>query len=392
MVKIVDLPLCTGCSACYSVCSKSAILMKEDKEGFLFPQIDTVKCVDCKKCENVCPILHPLEPETSKKEAYAFINNDEHVRRASSSGGVFSALTQKLFEDRKDEVYVFGAEYCADFKSIVHSFVDNYNDIEKFRGSKYVQSNIGDCFKDCKKLLDDGKTVCFSGTPCQIGGLKSFLHKKYDNLFTIDIICHGVPSPLLWKKYVECREKNNGTKTTSTSFRRKNNGWKKFSLWFSFTNHKEYCQDLTKDPYLRLFLKNVCLRRSCYDCKFKTIDRQSDITMADFWGIQHEYPELDDDKGVSFVIVHSEQGKALFDSVENCEKKSVPMEIGLKYNPSMVSSVEITEKRETFFRDLNALNLEKVIRKYANTPFSVKACKLFRQCVGKALRKIRLKR
>lgn len=319
-------------------------------------------------------------------QAIAFINNDEQTRYNSSSGGFFSAIAEIILRRGGK---VFGAKYDDDF-NVVHSFIDKGEDLEQFRGSKYTQSSINQTFIECKKNLDSGVEVLFSGTPCQIVGLKAFLRKDYENLIAIDFICHGVPSPLLWRKYVEYREKQSGAKVTRTSSRRKNDGWKKYSMWFAFANHIEYCQDFTKDPYMQMFLKDICLRPSCYDCKFKTIDRQSDITMADFWGIQNEYPELDDDKGVSFVIVHSDKGKALFDSVENCSKEPVPLEAGLKYNPSMVRSVVMPNAREFFFKDLEKLNFEKMIKKYVvTTPWHVKAYLLLRSFTRKVFRTIR---
>ena len=382
MLNVLSLTSCNGCSACYSVCGKSAITMTENSEGFLYPQIDVSKCVECKKCEKVCPVLNQRTAEKTLKLSYAFVNSNESVRYDSSSGGVFTALAEIIVRRGGK---IFGAKYGDNF-NVVHDFIDKEEDLKHFRGSKYTQSAINDSFKKCKDFLDSGIEVLFSGTPCQIGGLKAFLNKDYDNLITVDLICHGVPSRLLWRKYVKFKEKEYGAKVTRTSFRRKNDGWKKYSLWFAFANHSEYCQDLTKDPYMQMFLKNVCLRKSCYDCNFKTLERQSDITMADFWGVQNEYPELDDDKGVSFVVVNSEKGRALFDSIENCIKKSVPLEAGLKYNPSMIKSVAMPNKRKDFFRDLNTLPFEKVVKKYAVTPWWTKSYKFVRRCIGKALR------
>lgn len=387
MIKILEKHNCCGCGACAQICPKQCVSIEADNEGFLYPKVDESKCIDCGLCEKTCPILNPTEAKPSLKQSFAFINCDETIRYNSSSGGVFSAIAEIVIRRGGK---VFGAKYDDDF-NVIHGFIDKEEDLEKFRGSKYTQSAINQSFVECKRLLDSGVEVLFTGTPCQIGGLKSFLRKEYDNLITTDLICHGVPSPLLWRKYVEYREKQGGAKVTRTSFRRKNDGWKKYSMWFAFANHIEYCQNVTKDPYLRLFLKNICLRPSCYDCKFKIIDRVSDITMADFWGIQNEYPELDDDKGVSFVIVHSDKGKALFDSVKNCLKESVPLEAGLKYNPSMVSSVAIPKSRVQFFKDLSTSRFEKLIKKYVATPWYVSGYKFFRRCVGKGLRILGLK-
>lgn len=386
MLKIKTLTICNGCSACYSVCPKSAISMKEDSEGFLFPEVNEKDCINCKKCEKYCPVLNPSELKPSRKEAFAFINDNESIRYNSSSGGVFSALSEIII---KRGGKIFGAKYDENF-NVIHDFFDNEDDLEHFCGSKYTQSAINQSFIRCKKFLDSGIEVMFSGTPCQIGGLKSYLPKDYDNLYTIDFICHGVPSPLLWRKYLKYREERNGAKVTRTSFRGKHNGWKKFSLWMVFENHNEYCQSLSKDPYLQMFLKNVCLRLSCYNCKFKTTERQSDITMADFWGIQNEFPELDDDKGVSFVVVNSKKGKALFDSIENGMKKSVLLEAGLKHNPAMIKSVVKPKGRELFFKDLEVLSFEKMVKKYATIPWYVNAYMFVKKCAGKLLREFKL--
>ncbi|MBE6330811.1 MAG: 4Fe-4S dicluster domain-containing protein [Bacteroidales bacterium] len=388
MIKILEKHNCCGCGACAQICPKQCVSIEADNEGFLYSKVDESKCIDCGLCEKTCPILNPSEVKPSLKQSFAFINCDETIRYNSSSGGAFSALAGIILRRGGK---VFGARYDSDF-NVVHSFIDKEEDLELFRGSKYTQSAINQSFVECKSFLDSGVEVLFTGTPCQIGGLKAFLKKDYDNLITIDLICHGVPSPLLWRKYVEYREKQGGAKVTRTSFRRKNDGWKKYSMWFAFANHIEYCRDLSKDPYMQMFLKDICLRPSCYDCKFKTIDRESDITMADFWGVQNEYPEIDDDKGVSFVVIHSEKGRGLFDSIGNSVKKSVPLVVGLKYNPSMVSSVVMPNERGFFFKDLEKLSFEKMIKKYVAKPWYAQVYKLFRRCVRKVMRIVGVKK
>lgn len=386
-MEITTLTNCTGCSACYSACPMSAILMKENNEGFLYPKVDDDKCIECGLCEKVCPAISPLKMENSESKAFAAINNNETIRMESSSGGVFTAIAEKII---KTGGKVFGAKFSEDFKSVIHSWTDDLYGLKDFRGSKYLQSNVNNSFKECERFLKAGEKVLFSGTPCQIQGLKKYLRKDYDNLLTVDFICHGVPSPLLWKKYVEYHENTAVSKVVKTAFRRKNCGWKQFSLWFAFANHSEYSKTLDKDPYLQMFLKDVCLRQSCYNCPAKGIYRVSDVTIADFWGIQSEHPDFDDDKGTSFVIVHNPKVIALFS--DGCKIKEIDLNSGLRHNPAMVKSCAKPKARETFFKDLQVVSFEKMIKKYAVAPWYVKVYKVVRRCGSKLLRMVKLKK
>ena len=375
---------CNGCHTCYSVCPKQSIRMISNSEGFLYPQIDESLCLKCGLCEKKCPVLNPLQKEDEDTLAYAVINNNEKIRLESSSGGVFTALAENVI--RQDGI-VFGAKFDSDF-NVIHGYTDTVEGLADFRGSKYVQSTIGDSYKDCKRFLEEGRNVLFSGTPCQIAGLKSFLAKDYENLLLVDIICHGVPSPLLWNEYKKYHEKKSASKIVKIAFRRKNDGWKQYSLAVTFGNASEYCQTLRQDAYLKLFLKDVCLRESCYGCKYKTEKRVSDITIADFWGVQNEYPELDDDKGTSFVITHSEKGNISVEKLVECTVKKVPSEKGVKYNPSYVRSVSKSRKRSSFFYDLNMFaegkfSLDKLVKKYTVDGFCVKGYRFIRRCLGK---------
>ena len=359
--------------------------MTENNEGFLYPQINIEKCVKCGLCEKVCPSISSLKIQNTNLKAFAVINNDDNVRMESSSGGIFTAIAEKILMAGGK---VFGAKFSEDFKNVIHSWTDNIDGVKDFRGSKYLQSAINENFKDCEKVLKAGEKVLFSGTPCQIQGLKNFLQKDYDNLLTVDFICHGVPSPLLWKKYVEFHETRTAAKVVKTAFRRKNCGWKQYSLWFAFANHSEYCQTLDKDPYMQMFLKDTCLRRSCYDCPAKGLARVSDVTIADFWGIQNEYPDFDDNKGTSLVIVHNPKLIPLFSDV--CKVKEIDLQDGLKYNPAMFKSCAKPKARNTFFNDLNILPFEYFLKKYAVTPWYSKCYKLARKCGGKVLRMVGL--
>lgn len=344
-MEITTLTNCTGCLACYSACPKSAILMIENNEGFLYPKVDDDKCIECGLCEKVCPAISPLKMENSESKAFAAINNNETIRMESSSGGVFTAIAEKII---KTGGKVFGAKFSEDFKSVIHSWTDDLYGLKDFRGSKYLQSNVNNSFKECERFLKAGEKVLFSGTPCQIQGLKKYLRKEYDNLLTIDFICHGVPSPLLWQKYVEYHENIAASKVVKTSSRRKNCGWKMYSLWFAFANHSEYSKTLDKDPYMQMFLKDVCLRQSCYNCPAKGIYRVSDVTIADFWGIQSEHPDFDDDKGTSFVIVHNPKVIALFS--DGCKIKEIDLNSGLRHNPAMVKILCKTKVKRYIFQ------------------------------------------
>ena len=360
--------------------------MTETEEGFLYPKIDDDKCIKCGLCEKVCPAISPLKSQDKDLKAFAAINNDENIRMESSSGGIFTAIAEKII---KAGGKVFGAKFSEDFKCIIHSWTDNLDGLKDFRGSKYLQSNVNDSFKECERFLKAGEKVLFSGTPCQIQGLKKYLRKDYDNLLTVDFICHGVPSPLLWKKYVEYRENIAVSKVVNTAFRHKKRGWKRYSLCFVFANHSEYCMTLDKDPYMQMFLKDTCLRQSCYNCPAKGLERVSDVTIADFWGIQKEHPDFDDDKGTSFVIAHNPKVIALFSDV--CNVKDINLNSGLRYNSAMVKSRTKPKARETFFNDLQSLQFDKMIKKYAVTPWYVKSYKFVKLCGGIFLRKIGLK-
>lgn len=367
-LKIKDKKNCTGCYACFNICPVNCISMESDEEGFEYPRIETNKCIKCGKCVDICPILNSIDVDNNPV-AYACINEDESIRLESSSGGIFSLIAEKVI---KNDGLVFGAEFNKNFE-VEHNFVESENGLGKFRGSKYVQSKIGDTYKKAEKFLLSGRLVLFTGTPCQIAGLKSYLGHSYDNLLCLDIICHGVPSPEVWKKYIEYREEKAGSKTQRIAFRRKDEGWKRFSVSFLFKNDTEYRKTLDKDLYMRAFLKNVCLRPSCYDCKFKTIHRQSDITLADFWGIGNLFPEMDDDKGTSLILVNSNAGKILFEQIkEKTLFKKVDVNKAILYNSSAVRSVKYNPNREKFLRDKDIATFGCLVKKYCRDSLGYK--------------------
>lgn len=298
---------CCGCGACLNICPKDAITMLEDEAGFIFPNVDTGLCVDCGMCKSVCVFNIEHNGENEEPQVYAGVISDRETLKKSSSGGVFSALANAVF---KENGAVFGAAWNKDF-SLSHTAAKNSAELEKLRGSKYVQSNIGTTFREAKKLLDDGKTVCFSGTPCQISGLRSYLKKDYENLLTIDIICHGVPSVKMLSDdllYV-CGEKSG--EISDIRFRDKAYGWgTKGSITAA---DKKIRYNAGTSPYYFYFLKGEVYRESCYNCRFPAENRQGDITLGDYWGIKTELikklGDIDPDLGISCVLVNTETGK-----------------------------------------------------------------------------------
>lgn len=368
MIEIKAKSKCSGCHACAAICPNDCIRMVADEEGFWYPQIDKTQCIGCNLCEKVCPILRACPSTTDKvSAAYAALHKDESIRLKSSSGGIFTAIASHVLSQGG---VVFGAAFNEQFE-VEHTYVERIEDLQKFRGSKYVQSKIGDTYKQAKEFLKEGRLVLFTGTPCQIGGLLSFLGKDYKNLITQDIICHGVPSPLAWEEYLKYRRGvAEEPRIKNIAFRAKDDGWKRFSMSFTFEKDIRYRQTLDKDPMMQAFLKNLCLRPSCYECAFKNKVRASDITLADFWGIEKVMPEMDDDKGTSLVIVHSEKGKILFENIqETIICKKVDLDSALAFNTMMTKSVALPKNRAKFMRNIQSKNFALVVKKYAKPKF-----------------------
>lgn len=294
---------------------------------------------------------------------YACYNKDESVRKNSSSGGVFYALASYVISKHG---VVFGAKFNADWE-VVHGYGESLEEIRAFQGSKYVQSKMGDTFSQVKHFLEDNRLVLFSGTPCQIGGLAAYLQKKYENLILVDFVCHGVPSPLIWRNYLQ--ENFSGKEIRSISFRDKTEGWLKFSLKLEFEKENSYQKNLREDIFLKGFLGDLYLRPSCHNCQFKEIHRKADITLSDFWGIEGKMPELFDDKGTSLILIHSKLGKELLKIVEGeFTMFSAPLEFVLDGNPALISSAVKTKKREEFFQRNQKGNFKAVILSLTKLP------------------------
>lgn len=298
-------------------------------------------------------------------KTYAAIYDDE-IRKDSSSGGVFSLIASRVL---KNNGSIYGVAMTDDCYSAEFVRVVDKNDLAKLRGSKYFQAKMNNTFKLVKKDLQDGIEVLFSGTGCQINGLKLFLGREYTNLTCVDVICHGVPSPALWKKYAVYQEEQHG-KLQSVNFRCKDDSWQNFGM-----KENQLYISMDKDSFMRMFLRDYCLRPSCYKCIAKE-DKKSDITIADFWGIDNVAPEMNDEHGTSLVIVRTDKGTELFESIKDKLKmKEVSYEEGVKSNPSDYKSVRRPKQRDTFFDDMNSLTFPELEEKYAadiKIAFSVK--------------------
>ena len=365
-VKIEEKDLCCGCTACYSVCPKNAIKMVRDNEGFLYPEVDKEKCINCGMCKKVCPILNKSKLNKFKPKAYLFQNSNEEIRKDSTSGGIFTAIGEFVI---KNNGIVYGATFDDNFV-VNHIGIESTDDLSKFRKSKYVQSNQNNCFKEIKQYLDNGKLVCYSGTPCQVGGLKAYLRKDYENLILVDIMCHSVPSPLVFEKYKRyILKKMNANKILNINFRDKNKYGYKYSMMTVETDNGIYSQGIDTDPYLRAFFSDVSVRPSCYNCHFKTMKRVSDLTIWDCFNINEIDKSFDDDKGTTRVLVQSEKGEKLLENLDNARLKELDINIATKKVKEMTNSVNYNNKRKNFFENINDDN---VFEKYYPTNFKTK--------------------
>ncbi len=350
MLKLMLKKHCCGCNACVQICPVNCITPQKDREGFFYPDIDEDKCINCNQCEKVCPMFDTLKSDNSFKETYITYLNNDKIRLQSSSGGVFSAVSDEILCSGG---VVYGAAFDEEFM-VRHIRVDSIEDMYMLRGSKYLQSDIGDTFVQVKADLNNKKTVLYTGTACQIAGLKKFLNKDYDSLYTIDVLCHGVPSPEIWRKYLNELSAAYKSKVVGVNFRKKDSGWKKYSVEIEFENGKKYSCVHSNNPFMKIFLSDICLRPSCHECKYKQLDRPSDITIGDCWGVEKIRPDMDDDKGTSVVIVHTNKGKEIFERISKTLKyESVDVDEILPESADSRKSVAPHVKRDKFFKDFN---------------------------------------
>lgn len=368
MIQITDKSKCCGCNACGDACAHGAITFQTDIEGFWYPEVDKDKCVDCRLCEKVCPIINKAkEKRFEVPRVFAAYNKDEVVRLDSTSGGIHSALANVMF-DRN--AYVCGAIYNDDH-SVSHITISNRNMLPQIRSSKYLQSSMEGQFKEIRLLLREGIEVFYCGTPCQVHALYNFLRNSYSNLTTCDFICLGVNSPKVFLSYMDMLEKQYGAKATEIKFKNKKWGWHNFSLRVDFANGRQYCKDRWHDLFFIGYLQSGNFARpSCYECQFKVFPQKADITLADFWGIEKVDPSMDQDKGTSLVLVNSDKGMALFDTIKgNVVWKEFTMEDARGGNPAMDLSLKpVADNRKSFFEAIDKYPFEKVAEKFFPLP------------------------
>lgn len=368
MINIINKSECTGCTACKSICPQKCIEMKQDEEGFLYPQVDKEKCINCGLCEKVCPVKNKKKNKKDQ-HAYVFQNKDDKIRKESTSGGAFTAIAEYVINRNG---VVFGVQFDENFK-VVHGKAENIEDLAKFRNSKYVQSEVGNAFTEVKNYLENGRMVCFSGTSCQIEGLKNFLRKDYENLILVDVVCRAVPSPLVWEKYLELKKKENAD-IKNIRFRDKFYGYKYSNLSIFDKNDKViYHRGVESDPYLRAFFSNICDRPACYECRFKKLERESDITIWDCFNVEKYDSKLDDDKGTTRILTNSEKGQKV---VEELSKEHKLIEIGVSEATdgflAMFQPVKKNDRRKEFFEDVNQLSDKELFEKYFPDNMKVK--------------------
>lgn len=361
MMEKVPVQDCTLCGACRSACPVDAIQMTAPYLDFFYPEIDQARCLHCGQCDRACPILHPPErtEETALSRAYAAKCAEEAMRMRSSSGGVFYALADRML---RDGGAICGAVFDESFH-VKHLLSHRREDLLRMMGSKYAQSEMGTCYRDVKRELDAGHPVLFSGCPCQIAGLRSYLGKSYPRLLLVELICHGIPSDSMLQAYIKYQEKRHGAPLTQLEFRSKVKGWHRSAVRIEFANGKVSSQPMTLDTYMQGYFRCITLKEACFSCKFRNFASGSDFTIGDFWGAEVALPALDDNKGLSVVIAHSQKAEDFLPTLP-LEVVPVEMETVIQYNQSLVRSFSAGVQREAFYTFAATHGLEAAIKQY----------------------------
>lgn len=381
---------CCGCGACAEVCPCSAISFVEGKDKAIYPQIDNIKCINCGKCRQVCAFYnYSVEKDYEDEKAYvALLKNDED-RLRSASGGAFVGIVNALKKKHPD-LFVVGAAWQDDL-SVKHEIL-RADEIERFRKSKYTQSYTEGIFSKIKEKLDGDNTVLFSGTPCQVAELKYYLKKEYENLYTVDLVCHGVPGNSIFKKYISFVEEKYNKKVKEASFRNKkedffgevHSDYTKLVL----DNGKTIFRNNKTDNYLRGFRSGLYYRESCYLCPHANPKRVSDITIGDYWNIQKKYPEIVDYTGVSCLIINTQKGKNVFDELDELEIKETTIDYLLQNNSQLIRSSKVHKNRDYFFEKYEKKNFNELINECIGKPKKMKN-RISKLLPGKLKRKVK---
>lgn len=347
MIRISDKSLCSGCSACVTACPKQCIVLRRDREGFDYPVANPDLCIGCGLCERICPVLHPVY-KVEPLVAYAARSKDDLL--TASSGGVFPLLAEEFVSEGGTVCGAKLDESC----DVVHCAVSEPAGLDVLRGSKYVQSDLYSIFEDVKAELEGGGNVLFSGTPCQVAGLKSYLGKDYEGLLTVDLACHGVPGPGLWTLYRKAVEEKYGDCLENVVFRDKTQSWRHYDIRYGFKN-ASIRVPASEDPYMALFFQDMTLRPSCYECRLRNGRSGSDITLADLWNVPEAAPGMNDDRGASGVLVNTPKGQAwvarIASGLQMCE---VGADLLKAQNGGFAESVLVPERRAEFFKGIHS--------------------------------------
>lgn len=385
MIDKIKKTLCTGCYACFNICPENCIEMSADESGFKYPKVDYTKCIKCKKCVDVCPSLN--KPSyIGKKETPKIVaawSLDKLTRETSTSGGIFTELAKIVIENNGA---VVGARYNENHL-VEHYITQCIEGVNKLKQSKYVQSDVGIIFNKVLRALDKGTTVAFCGTPCQVAGLLNFLGSPYDNLITIDFVCRGVNSPKAYNSYLNMLEKKYKSKIAKVWFKNKKHGWNRFSTRVDFENGKTYLKDRYSDLYMRGYIEeNLYVRSSCFECKYKGFPRIADLSLADFWGVANENPDLDSDQGTSLIMVNSLKGEELLTKVsDRVFQKELLLKHALPGNSCIYNSIKKNDNSSDFLLMLDKEPFDKCFYKYANNIGLMREIKKIKRLVRKIL-------
>lgn len=378
--------LCTGCGMCTAICPSSAIQVEPDLHGFLHPTVDAAKCTDCGLCARKCPISTPpqVSAHTDVLTGYA---KDETLLPGSSSGAIFPVLAAEIICRGG---IVVGAAFDDNFDAI-HTVAETLPELSTLCSSKYVQSHISaDCYLRVKKALADGRWVYFSGMPCQVAALKNYLGREYETLITQDTACHSVPSPMVWKDYAAALEKQHGGKLTSFSFRNKANGWEGYHIHAAFDNGKEFRQTAAENPYQRGFLKGLYSRNSCFSCRFKGVERCSDITLADYWGVKGIQQEAYNQQGTSLILLHSDKGRALLESCKDKLQTVTAADGAFACNPAVRSPIQKPARYEEFWTGYGEVSFDDLVSSCCEPTKEERAKERWnRSLLARAIRKLK---